>query len=198
MEEGIGSSFLIVYMNFILNKFLIFSLFIILTFSCAKKISEFDQIEVAGLNDNSDNIITISTYKYYNTKTSITNIGQSDYWLRCFIEKDSKDYSYQLYVHFNSFEYIYWDKATLKINNKLKNIEIDLIENYADCLDYGCAHYEDVIMPVSDDMLKDWSINGKKIRFSSSKYSYIKDIQIDSLEVIDFIEQVNKIKMNLK
>ena len=54
-------------------------------------------------------------------------------------------------------------------------------------------HYEDVILNIDLDMLEDWSVSGKKIRFASSKVNYTQDVSLTSNECKDFLNKVKEL-----
>jgi len=182
----------------------IISLILILLWGCTPHFVTTNIVDVKGLNDELETKIEISTFNYtryvqpgIGTKFYKVTNENPDYFFRCFIDKETKQNTSQLYVQFNSNDWIWWDMVTLKIKDKVKDINVKRIGSDVKCTEYGCSHYEDVVMEINNDLMSDWVENERTLRFSSSKVSYSKDIKINSQEVKYFIDKVNEVKKSL-
>ena len=157
------------------------------------------KVDIKGENDDLEAKIEVNTYNYDHEPTVMginTGIssGKNDPFFRAYIDKKNKEItSLQLYVSFSSRDWIFWDEARFKINDELVSKKATRIASNVDCsskIETGCAHYEDVILEIDFEMLEDWAISGKTIRFASSKINYTQDVTLTSNESKDFLNKV--------
>lgn len=166
----------------------IFSIILLLITGCATT-GNLSGIKVVGLNDELENKVKVTTYDY--TKPFLIVGGSQDWFFRGYLNKETKQASYQLYAIINSGRWMYWDTAKFKMSGKLKKYELSRVGSDVDCSKYGCAHYEDVILHLERDVLDDWKNANPVVRFSSSKVSGHRDINIDSKEVVEFLNKMD-------
>ena len=152
-------------------------------------------VEVTGLNDSFEEKVKVSTFNY--TRPFMGIVNPSDYFFRGYINKKTDDKSYQLYTITNSVDWMYWDEARILINGDLKKLPALRVNSDVKCSQYGCAHYEDVVINLNREILDQWSASTTPIvvRYVSSRVSNSIDIEINKAELLDFLNYMDSVKI---
>ena len=157
-----------------------------------------DGVEISGVNDPLEAKASISTHEF--SRPIILISGEADWFYRGHIDKKTDIADYQLYVRFNSSQWMYWDHAKYLTLDGLKELPVVRVGSDLDCSPYGCAHYEDVIMDLDRSTLNNWRSKEDKttIRFASTKVSGSNDIEIDPEETAKFLQAMDNVTSYLK
>jgi len=151
-------------------------------------------VEVTGLNDSFEDQIKVSTFNYSRPFMGVVN--PSDHFFRGYIDKKTKAATYQLYTIINSVDWVYWDEARVLVNGDLKKIGATRVGSDVQCSQYGCAHYEDVLVVLDRNLLNEWASSSIpiKVRYVSSRVSNHLDIDVNPNEVKLFLENMSATK----
>ena len=151
-------------------------------------------VEVTGLNDSFEDQIKVSTFNYSRPFMGVVN--PSDHFFRGYIDKKTKAATYQLYTIINSVDWVYWDEARVLVNGDLKKIGATRVGSDVKCSQYGCAHYEDVLVVLDRNMLNEWASSSIpiKVRYISIRVSNHLDIDVNPNEVKLFLKNMSATK----
>jgi len=169
-----------------MRKFIFLPIAFIFFYGCTTM-----SVNVIGLNDPLEEKIKVTSYNY--SKPFILAVGQADYFFRAYIDKKTKIQTIQLYVLFNSRDWIFWDKVKFDAGNGLEVFDVSRVGSDVDCSQYGCSHYEDVVFNIEKKWLENWAHQGKTLRFFSTKVSTHRDVTISIEEANAFLERVNSL-----
>jgi hypothetical protein len=91
---------------------------------------------------------------------------------------------------------MYWDEARVLVNGDLKKFEATRVGSDVQCSQYGCAHYEDVLVVLDRSLLNEWASSSIpiKVRYVSSRVSNHLDIDVNPNEVKLFLENMSATK----
>ncbi len=153
-------------------------------------------ITVQGQDDPSEPAIQVDTHAY--SKPYVISIGYQDWFLRGYIDKKTRIPSYQLYVIFNSANWMYWDNAAFHSESGLVKYTVNRISSDVSCDKDMCSYYEDVVVSIKRQTLEEWARTFAVIRFSSSRESGHRDIDIDPEEVKEFLVKMDAASEDLQ
>tara|TARA_B100001057_G_C22851103_1_gene951001 strand:+ start:1988 stop:2515 length:528 start_codon:yes stop_codon:yes gene_type:complete len=147
-------------------------------------------IEVIGKNDQLEPKIKVSTYGFDSPFMGIVNPWDS--YFRGYIDKTSLAKTYQLYIVTNSVDWMYWDQARFLVNGELVSLTATRVGYDVECSEYGCAHFEDMVVNVDENTLIKWAqeSNDISVRLASSKVTSTVDIEVDPSEVKLFLSEM--------
>jgi len=148
-------------------------------------------VDVTGLDDPLEEKIKVTSYNY--SKPFILAVGQADYFFRAYIDKSSKSQNLQLYVRFNSSDWIFWDRVKFDAGNGLEVFDVSRVGSDVDCSQYGCSHYEDVVFKIEKGWLESWANTGKTLRFFSTRVSTHRDVSVSLEETRAFLGKLNSL-----
>jgi len=114
------------------------------------------------------------------------NIKGGANFYRGYIDKGTVIPVYQLYIQTKEGEWKYWDKAKYLSPGGLKEYPVTRVGTDVKCSQWGCAHYEDIILSIDRPTLENWSAKDTIVRLSSSKVSGNKDIEVSDGNTKDF------------
>ncbi len=146
-------------------------------------------ITVQGEDDPLEPAIQVDTHAY--SKPYVISVGYQDWYLRGYIDKRTRIPSYQLYVIFNSDNWMYWDHAEFHSESGLVEYTVSRISSDVSCDKDRCSYYEDVIVSIKRQTLEEWVRTFAVIRFSSSRASGHREIDIDPEEVKEFLVKMD-------
>ena len=162
------------------------------------------KVEVEGMNDPLENSIKVTTYNYdyyappmplSSQNYRVVIAGTNDPFLRAFIDKKTNTESISLYVIFREVGgFNQWDVARFEKENELINLNANRVSFEADCGGGLCTYLENSVLSITREILEDWSISGKTIRFGSSKSTHTQDVYIGADECRLFLDKLNEIK----
>jgi len=172
-----------------------FTLAVIISGGCA---TTGGSVEITGLKDSFEDKVEISTSSY--TRPFMGIVNPSDYFFRGYIDKKTNNKTLQLYVITNSVGWKFWNEARILIDGELLKLEATRVSNNVDCSQYGCAHYEDMVVNLNSKILEYWRSTTEPIvvRYVSSRVSGNIDIEINKMEVLDFLSGVSSVKLDGK
>ncbi|WP_335989546.1 hypothetical protein [Pseudoalteromonas sp. CH_XMU1449-3] len=172
-----------------LNFRIYFTFLFFLITGCA---SNSGTVEIRGGADKLANKIEISTFNFERPFMGIVN--PYDYFLRGFIDKSSQKITHQVYFIVNSADWMYWDEARFIFKGNIKNVPAREASSDVYCSEFGCAHYEDVVITLDSSVLKDWAAQTEdiKLRLVSSSSTKVIDIAINPDEVKAYLDEVTK------
>jgi len=147
---------------------------------------------ISGLNDELETKVKVSTSSF----DSPIVINPHDWFFRGYIDKKTGQRSYQLYVIINSRDWVYWDSSVMKIDGELVTPATRRVGSNVKCSSYGCAHYEDVVVSLTREILEGWITGKPMIRIKSSKVDSKSDIEINPKEVVYFMAQMDSVKVS--
>jgi hypothetical protein len=171
-----------------MQKIVIISIAVFFIYSCATSTMS---VDVIGLDDPLEEKIKVTSYNY--SKPFILAVGQADYFFRAYIDKSSRNKNIQLYVQFNSSDWIFWDRVKFDTGNGLEVFDVSRVGSDVDCSQYGCSHYEDVVFKIEKGWLESWAKTGKTLRFFSTRVSTHRDVSVTIEEAKAFLEKLSSL-----
>lgn len=167
--------------------FLLISTSFLLVSGCS---STSQPIEVIGKNDKLETQIKVSTYGFDSPFMGIVNPW--DAYFRGYIDKTSSAKTYQLYIVTNSVDWMYWDQTRFLLNDDLVSLKATRVASDVQCSEYGCAHFEDIVVNLDENTISQWVKESSDIsvRLGSSKVTSTVDIKISPEEAKLFLNEM--------
>ena len=87
---------------------------------------------------------------------------------------------------------MYWDQARFLVNGELVSLTATRVGYDVECSEYGCAHFEDMVVNLDENTIQKWAQESNEIsvRLGSSKVTSTADIKIDPNEAKLFLSEM--------